>query len=202
MRWMRWRLPRVPRMRWRLLWLLCAAGWWGAGGKTLRGGFASASARLEPWRPVARFQFHGDHAVLCVRIKNVAVAVTKAARLHLFQAQEWQKLQNSIQDHSCTEKFSKAQLTMTVNHTEQNLTVSQIPYPETCYSKDGIGAPFMGSLAELCDIVSQIQMLYLLLSLCMGWTIGRMKKSHGRPLQWDSTPTSTGIAVVVVVTQR
>ncbi|XP_052641738.1 integral membrane protein GPR180 [Harpia harpyja] len=293
-------------MRWRLLWLLCAAGWWGAGGKTLRGGFASASARLEPWRPVARFQFYGDHAVLCVRIKNVAVAVTKAARLHLFQAQEWQKLQNSIQDHSCTEKFSKAQLTMTVNHTEQNLTVSQIPYPETwyvfyvdkftceenysesediqfemvllnpdaegnpldhfsagesglhefffllvlayfvtaciyaqslwqtikkrgpmhtvlkvltialllqagsafanylhfsSYSKDGIGAPFMGSLAELCDIVSQIQMLYLLLSLCMGWTIGRMKKSHGRPLQWDSTPTSTGIAVVVVVTQ-
>lgn len=53
------RRRRVPRMRWRLLWLLCAAGWWGAGGKTLRGGFASASARLEPWRPVARFQFHG-----------------------------------------------------------------------------------------------------------------------------------------------
>lgn len=53
----------------------------------------------------------------------------------------------------------------------------------------------------VCDIVSQIQMLYLLLSLCMGWTIGRMKKSHSRPLQWDSTPTSTGIAVVVVVTQ-
>ncbi|XP_054048015.1 integral membrane protein GPR180 isoform X1 [Rissa tridactyla] len=361
-------------MRWRLLWLLCAAGWGGAGGKTLRGGFGSAAARLEPWRPVARFQFHGDHAVLCVRIKNVAVAVTKEARLHLFQAQEWQKLQNSIEDHSCTEKFSKAQLTMTVNHTEQNLTVSQIPYPETwyvfyvdkftceenysesediqfemvllnpdaegnpldhfsagesglhefffllvlayfvtaciyaqslwqtikkrgpmhtvlkvltialllqagsafanylhfsSYSKDGIGAPFMGSLAEyrllspdffdtrvgfgrmwrcarvvaelqhnyrkadsdlfghwklpkisrfcgkaasasqtvikimtkVCDIISQIQMLYLLLSLCMGWTIGRMKKSQGRPLQWDSTPTSTGIAVVVVVTQ-
>ncbi|XP_067149445.1 integral membrane protein GPR180 isoform X2 [Apteryx mantelli] len=293
-------------MRWRFLWLLCATGWWGAEGKTLRGGFASAAARLEPWRPVARFQFHGDHAVLCVRINNVAVAVTKEARLHLFKAQEWQKLQNSIQQHSCTEKFSKAQLTMTVNHTEQNLTVSQIPYPETwyvfyvdkftceenysesediqfemvllnpdaegnpldhfsagesglhefffllvlayfltaciyaqslwqtikkrgpmhtvlkvlsvalllqagsafanylhfsSYSKDGIGAPFMGSLAELCDIVSQIQMLYLLLSLCMGWTIGRMKKSYSRPLQWDSTPTSTGIAVAVVVTQ-
>ncbi|KAJ7421389.1 hypothetical protein WISP_43001 [Willisornis vidua] len=125
-------------MRRRLLWLLCAAAagccWWGsAAGKTLRGGFASAAARLEPWRPVARFQFHGDHAVLCVRIKNVAVAVTKAARLHLFQAQEWQKVQNSVQDNSCTEKFSKAQLTMTVNHTEQNLTVSQIPYPETWY---------------------------------------------------------------------
>lgn len=69
------------------------------------------------------------------------------------------------------------------------------------YAKDGIGAPFMGSLAELCDIVCQIQMLYLLLSLCMGWMIGRMKKSQSRPLQWDSTPASTGIAVVVVVTQ-
>ncbi|XP_068022991.1 integral membrane protein GPR180 isoform X2 [Melanerpes formicivorus] len=273
-----WR--RGPRMRWWLLWLLCAAGWWGAGGKTLRGGFVSAAARLEPWRPVARFQFHGDHAVLCVRVKNVAVAVTKAARLHLFQAQEWQKVQNSIQDHSCTERFSKAQLTNKFtceeNYSESEdiqfemvllnpdadgnpldhfsagesglhefffllvlayfvtaciyaqslwqtikkhgpmhtvlkvLTIALLLQAGSAfanylhfssYSKDGIGAPFMGSLAELCDIVSQIQMLYLLLSLCMGWTIGRTKKSHGRPLQWDSTPTSTGIAVVVVVTQ-
>ncbi|KAI6078732.1 Integral membrane protein GPR180 isoform X1 [Aix galericulata] len=216
-------------MRWRLLWALCACCWGCAWGKTLRGGFVSAAARLQPWRPLARFQFHGDHAVLCVRINNVAVAVTKEARLHLFQAQEWLKLQNSIQDHSCTEKFSKAQLTMTVNHTEQNLTVSQIPYPETWYvfyvdkftceenysetediqfemvllNPDAEGNPLdhFSAGESVCDIVSQIQMLYLLLSLCMGWTIGRMKKSHSRPLQWDSTPASTGIAVVVVVTQ-
>ena len=44
-------------------------------------------------------------------------------------------------------------------------------------------------------------MLYLLLSLCMGWTIVRMKKSQSRPLQWDSTPASTGIAVFMVITQ-
>ncbi|XP_011890887.1 PREDICTED: integral membrane protein GPR180 isoform X2 [Cercocebus atys] len=69
------------------------------------------------------------------------------------------------------------------------------------YSKDGIGVPFMGSLAEFFDIASQIQMLYLLLSLCMGWTIVRMKKSQSRPLQWDSTPASTGIAVFIVMTQ-
>ncbi|XP_044635754.1 integral membrane protein GPR180 isoform X6 [Equus asinus] len=69
------------------------------------------------------------------------------------------------------------------------------------YSKDGIGVPFMGSLAEFFDIASQIQMLYLLLSLCMGWTIVRMKKSQSRPLQWDSTPASTGIAVFIVITQ-
>uniref|UniRef100_A0A8C8S3Z7 G protein-coupled receptor 180 n=1 Tax=Pelusios castaneus TaxID=367368 RepID=A0A8C8S3Z7_9SAUR len=293
------------------LWLLCMAlssgGWWlrGAQGKTLRGRFSGAGGGAQP---AARFQFHGDHAVLYVRINNVAAAVGREARLHLFQAQEWLKLQDSTLDHSCGEKLSKAQLTMPMNHTEQNLTVSQIPYPETwyvfyvdkftceenyenseseeiqfemmllnpdaegnpidhfsagesglhefffllvlayfvtacicaqslwqtlkkggpmhtvlkvlsialffqagsafanylhfsSYAKDGIGAPFVGSLAELCDIICQIQMLYLLLSLCMGWTIGRMKKSQSRPLQWDSTPISTGIAVVVVVTQ-
>ncbi|XP_014452479.1 integral membrane protein GPR180 [Alligator mississippiensis] len=291
-------------MRWRVfLWLvLCVA----ACGKTLRGGFSSAAARAQPGRPAARFQFRGDHAVLCIRINNVATAVGKEAKLHLFRAEEWLDLQD--QDHSCTEKFSKAQLTMSMNHTDQNMTVSQIPYPETwyvfyvdkftceenyensesedvqfemvllnpdaegnpldhfsagesglheffsililvyfvaaciyaqslwqtvkksgpmhaalkvlstalllqsgsalanylhfsSYSKDGIGAPLVGSLAELCDVVSQIQMLYLLLSLCMGWTVGRMKKSQSRPLQWDSTPTSTGIAVVIVVMQ-
>lgn len=69
------------------------------------------------------------------------------------------------------------------------------------YSKDGLGVPLMGSLAEFFDIASQIQMLYLLLSLCMGWTIVRMKKSQSRPLQWDSTPASTGIAVFIVITQ-
>ncbi|XP_004626311.1 integral membrane protein GPR180 [Octodon degus] len=69
------------------------------------------------------------------------------------------------------------------------------------YSKDGIGMPFMGSLAEFFDIASQIQMLYLLLSLCMGWTVVRMKKAQSRPLQWDSSPASTGIAVVIVITQ-
>lgn len=51
------------------------------------------------------------------------------------------------------------------------------------------------------DMASEVQMLYLLLSLCMGWTLSRMKKSQSRPLQWDSTPTSTGIAVVAVVVQ-
>ncbi|XP_039912417.1 integral membrane protein GPR180 isoform X2 [Hirundo rustica] len=232
-------------MRWRLLWLFSAAAgcccWGPAAGKTLQGSFASAAARREPWRPVARFQFHGDHAVLCVRIKNIAVAVAKAARLHLFQAQEWQKLESSVQDHSCAEKFSKAQLTRLhefffllvlayfitaciyaqslwqtirkrgpMHGVLKLLTIALLLQAGSAfanymhfssYSRDGIGAPFMGSLAEWCDIVSQIQMLYLLLSLCMGWTIGRMKKSHGRPLQWDSSPASTSIAVVVVVTQ-
>ncbi|EPY75989.1 intimal thickness-related receptor isoform 3-like protein [Camelus ferus] len=73
----------------------------------------------------------GDHALLCVRINNIAVAVGKEAKLYLFQAQEWLKLQESGHGYSCSEKLSKAQLTMTVNQTEHNLTVSQIPYPQT-----------------------------------------------------------------------
>uniref|UniRef100_A0A8C5P314 G protein-coupled receptor 180 n=2 Tax=Jaculus jaculus TaxID=51337 RepID=A0A8C5P314_JACJA len=249
-----------------------------------------------------------DRARLCVRISNRAAAVRKEARLYLFQAQQWLKLQESSPAYGCSEKLSRAQLTLTVNQTEHNLTVSQIPSPQmwhvfyadkyTCrdekensqvedipfemvllnpdaegnpfdhfsaresglhefffllvlvyfvaacvyaqslwqaikkggpmhtvlkvlttalllqagsalanyihfsrYSKDGIGVPFMGILAEVVDIASQIQMLYLLLSLCMGWTIVRMKKSQSRPLQWDSTPASTGIAVFIVTTQ-
>ncbi|KAM9192581.1 integral membrane protein GPR180 isoform 2-T2 [Dugong dugon] len=294
----------------RLLAVALTCCWWphGSQGKTLRGHFSSAAARDAQGQSIGHFEFHGDHALLRVRVSNIATAVGKEAKLYLFPAQEWLKLQESSHGYSCSEKLSKAQLTMTVNQTEHNLTVSQIPHPQTwhvfyadkytckddfensqvediqfemmllnpdaegnpfdhfsagesglhefffllvlvyfviaciyaqclwqaiqkggpmhrilkvlttallsqagsalanymhfsSYSKDGIGVPFMGSLAEFFDIASQIQMLYLLLSLCMGWTIVRMKKSQSRPLQWDSTPASTGIAVFIVITQ-
>ncbi|XP_060492831.1 integral membrane protein GPR180 [Panthera onca] len=294
----------------RLLAVALTCCWWppGGQGKTLRGSFSSAAARDAQGQSIGHFEFYGDHALLCVRINNIAGAVGKEAKLYLFQAQEWLKLQESSHGYSCNEKLSKAQLTMAMNQTEHNLTVSQIPYPQTwhvfyadkytckddnenslaedipfemmllnpdaegnpfdhfsagesglhefffllvlvyfviaciyaqslwqaikkggpmhmilkvlttalllqaasalanyihfsSYSKDGLGIPFMGSLAEFFDIASQIQMLYLLLSLCMGWTIVRMKKSQSRPLQWDSTPASTGIAVFIVFTQ-
>ncbi|XP_073651454.1 integral membrane protein GPR180 isoform X5 [Tursiops truncatus] len=300
---------------------------WGAGSRRRRGwGLHPAHLRFPRGRQPPPSQLPGivgcvygqplcccspdpcDHALLCVRINDIAVAIGKEAKLYLFQAQEWLKLQESGHGYSCSEKLSKAQLTIAMNQTEHNLTVSQIPYPQmwhvfyadkyTCkednensqvedipfemmllnpdaegnpfdhfsagesglhefffllvlvyfviaciyaqslwqaikkggpmhvvlkvlttalllqagsafanyihfssYSKDGIGVPFMGSLAEFFDIASQIQMLYLLLSLCMGWTIVRMKKSQSRPLQWDSTPASTGIAVFIVITQ-
>ncbi|XP_074839202.1 integral membrane protein GPR180 isoform X2 [Carettochelys insculpta] len=106
----------------------------------------------------------------------------------------WQTLQKGGPMHTVLKVLSTALLFQAGSAFANYLHFSS-------YAKDGIGAPFMGSLAELCDIICQIQMLYLLLSLCMGWTIGRMKKSQSRPLQWDSTPTSTGIAVVVVLTQ-
>ncbi|XP_069858839.1 integral membrane protein GPR180 isoform X2 [Dipodomys merriami] len=268
----------------RLLAVALTCCWWpqGSHSKTLRGSFSSAAARDAQGQSIGHFEFHGDHALLCVRINNIAVAVAKEAKLYLFQAQEWLKLQESSPGYGCSEKLTKAQLTnkYTCKDEEENSQEDDIPFemmllnPDAegnpfdhfsaresglhefffllvlvyfvvaCiyaqslwqaikkggpmhmilkvlttalllqagsalanyihfsrYSKDGVGVPFMGSLAEFFDIASQIQMLYLLLSLCMGWTIVRMKKSQSRPLQWDSTPASTGIAVFIVVTQ-
>ncbi|XP_013371726.1 PREDICTED: integral membrane protein GPR180 isoform X2 [Chinchilla lanigera] len=217
----------------RLLAVALTCCWWpqGSQGKTLRGSFNSAAAREAQGQSIGHFAFHGDHALLGVRINNVAVAVGKEAKLYLFQAQEWLKLQENNPGYSCSEKLSRAQLTMTMNQTEHNLTVSQIPSPQTWHvfyadkytcgdtgetpqvedipfemvllNPDAEGNPFdhFSARESVFDIASQIQMLYLLLSLCMGWTIVRMKKSQSRPLQWDSTPASTGIAVFIVITQ-
>ncbi|KAG7234436.1 hypothetical protein INR49_004770 [Caranx melampygus] len=69
------------------------------------------------------------------------------------------------------------------------------------YSRDGVGLPLMGSLAEFWDMVSQVSMLYMLLSLCMGWTLSRGRKPQSRPLQWEQSPASTAVAVGGVVTQ-
>ncbi|XP_017285538.1 integral membrane protein GPR180 [Kryptolebias marmoratus] len=69
------------------------------------------------------------------------------------------------------------------------------------YSRDGAGFPLMGSLAEFWDMVSQVSMLYMLLSLCMGWTLSRGRKPQSRPLQWERSPASTAVAVGGVVTQ-
>ncbi|GLD63359.1 integral membrane protein GPR180 [Lates japonicus] len=69
------------------------------------------------------------------------------------------------------------------------------------YSRDGIGIPVMGSLAEFWDMVTQVSMLYMLLSLCMGWTLSRGRKPQSRPLQWEQSPASTAVAVGGVVTQ-
>ncbi|KAM9328748.1 integral membrane protein GPR180 [Pholidichthys leucotaenia] len=69
------------------------------------------------------------------------------------------------------------------------------------YSRDGVGLPLMGSLAEFWDMVSQVSMLYMLLSLCMGWTLSRGRKPQSRPLQWEQSPASTAVAVGGVIIQ-
>lgn len=50
-------------------------------------------------------------------------------------------------------------------------------------------------------MVSQVSMLYMLLSLCMGWTLSRGRKPQSRPLQWERSPASTAVAVGGVVIQ-
>ncbi|XP_053313601.1 integral membrane protein GPR180 [Spea bombifrons] len=276
--------------------------------KTVHGSFDSALAWHNRGQHIVTFLFHGDQAVLCVRITNVAAAVGKEAAIYLYQDEEWVKMQRTMEEYSCPERLSLAYVSIPLNQTEYNYTLPQIVSPKawyaiyadryTClmsyedpntdditfevtllnpdaagnpfdhfgadesglhefffllvlvyfvvaciyiqalwqtvkkggpmhtvlkvlsnalllqavsafanylhfsrYAKDGKGIPLIGSLAELCDIASEVQMLYLLLSLCMGWTLSRMKKSQGRPLQWDSTPTSTGFAVVAVSAQ-
>ncbi|CAL8309210.1 unnamed protein product [Merluccius merluccius] len=67
------------------------------------------------------------------------------------------------------------------------------------YSRDGLGLPLISSLAEFLDILSQVSMLYMLLSLCMGWTLSRGRKPQSRPLQWDSSPTSSALALAGVL---
>uniref|UniRef100_A0AAV2LBI2 Intimal thickness related receptor IRP domain-containing protein n=1 Tax=Knipowitschia caucasica TaxID=637954 RepID=A0AAV2LBI2_KNICA len=74
-------------------------------------------------------------------------------------------------------------------------------YVHMCrYSRDGVGFPLMGSLAELWDMVAQVSMLYMLLSLCVGWTLSR-RKPQSRPLHWEQTPISTAVAVGAVIAQ-
>ncbi|XP_034406012.1 integral membrane protein GPR180 [Cyclopterus lumpus] len=63
------------------------------------------------------------------------------------------------------------------------------------YSRDGTGIPLIGSLAEFWDMVSQVSMLYMMLSLCVGWTLSRGRKPQSRPLQWEQSRASTAVAV-------
>lgn len=53
----------------------------------------------------------------------------------------------------------------------------------------------------VCDMIAQVQMVYMLLSLCVGWSLSRSRKSLSKSLQWDSSPASTGVALATVITQ-
>ncbi|XP_075446976.1 integral membrane protein GPR180 isoform X2 [Ascaphus truei] len=200
-------------------------------GRTVHGSFDSALAWRSRGQHIVTFVFHGDQAVLRVRISDVAAAVGKEATLCLYREEEWLKMQGSVEEYSCPERLSLAQVSLHLNQTDYNYTLPQMVYPKawhtiyvdkytclvsyedtnsdymafqvTLLNPDAAGNPFdhFGADESVCDIASEVQMLYLLLSLCMGWTLSRRKKSQGRPLQWDSTPTSTGIAVVAVTAQ-
>eukprot|EP00069_Balaena_mysticetus_P007624 bmy_19002T0 len=186
----------------RLLAVALTCCWWppGSQGKTLRGSFSSAAARDAHGQSIGHFEFHGDHALLCVRINDIAVAIGKEAKLYLFQAQEWLKLQESGHGYSCSEKLSKAQLTRLhefffllvlvyfviaciyaqslwqaikkggpMHVVLKVLTTALLLQAGSAfanyihfssYSKDGIGVPFMGSLAESSFPCSSILLLW------------------------------------------
>ncbi|XP_030639201.1 integral membrane protein GPR180 [Chanos chanos] len=271
-------------------------------GKTVSGVFQSGAARQQNGQYIAKFLYHGENGLMACRLKNVALALEKEAKLLLFQGME------DFDNLSCLERVTGAQFTITLSSEEHNRTIPRQSVPQawhvlyadryTCdeddldgavedigfqlvllnpdsagnpldhfsaeeaglhsfyfmlilayfvasciyvqplwqalnkggpmhtvlkvlsaalvlqgmsvffnyvhmarYARDGVGVPLMGSLAEFCDMVAQVQMLYMLLSLCMGWTLSRGRKSQSKPLQWDSSPASTALALGGVITQ-
>uniref|UniRef100_A0A8C7Y743 G protein-coupled receptor 180 n=1 Tax=Oryzias sinensis TaxID=183150 RepID=A0A8C7Y743_9TELE len=69
------------------------------------------------------------------------------------------------------------------------------------FSTDGSGFPLMGHLADFWDMLSQGAVLFLLLSLCGGWTLTRVRKAQSRPLQWEWSPASAAFSVGGVIAQ-
>ncbi|XP_020555905.1 integral membrane protein GPR180 isoform X3 [Oryzias latipes] len=75
------------------------------------------------------------------------------------------------------------------------------------FSTDGSGFPLMGHLADcsvssaVWDMLSQGAVLFLLLSLCGGWTLTRVRKAQSRPLQWEWSPASAAFSVGGVIAQ-
>ncbi|XP_022101996.1 integral membrane protein GPR180-like isoform X2 [Acanthaster planci] len=66
------------------------------------------------------------------------------------------------------------------------------------YSTDGQGSPLMENVSELADIAAQFEMLYMMLSLSLGWTLGSAK-THATSQIWKSSPlakVAAGMAVV------
>ncbi|KAJ8003836.1 hypothetical protein DPEC_G00152540 [Dallia pectoralis] len=274
-------------------------------GKTVSGVFRSDSAREQNGQYITKFMYHGGRGLLVCRLENAPLAVEKESKLLLFSEMEEGF---EIDNLSCPDRLSKAQLSIKLNEEEHNQTIPHQSSPTlwmamytdryTCgeggiipaqgdldftillfnsdsagnplehfsaeesglhtfycllilayfvasciyvqplwkalrkggpmhtvlkvlstalalqgvsalfnyihlarYSRDGLGIPIMGSLAEFCDMVSQVSMLYMLLSLCVGWTLSKNRKPQSRPLQWDSSPASKALALGAVATQ-
>ncbi|XP_075873562.1 integral membrane protein GPR180 [Nelusetta ayraudi] len=272
-------------------------------GKTVTGLFKSELARQHSGQFITTFMYQGDSGLFVCRLDNSALATEKESRLLLYPDMDL-----DLDNLSCSERLSKAQLTISLRQEEHNQTIPHQTSPTawkalyadryTCqdsavipahadlaftvlllntdsagnplehfsaeeaglqtfyfllllayfiacciyaqplyqalkkggpmhtvlsvlstalalqgfsalcnyihlarYSRDGVGIPLMGSLAEFWDMVSQVSMLYMLLSLCMGWTLSRNRKPQSRPLQWEQSPASTAVAVGGVVTQ-
>ncbi|XP_033637402.1 integral membrane protein GPR180-like [Asterias rubens] len=67
------------------------------------------------------------------------------------------------------------------------------------YSVDGQGSPLMENVSELADIAAQFEMLYMMLSLSLGWTLGSAK-THVKSEVWKSSPLAK-LAAGMAITQ-
>ncbi|XP_077988023.1 integral membrane protein GPR180-like [Glandiceps talaboti] len=66
------------------------------------------------------------------------------------------------------------------------------------YSKDGTGSAFLEFTGQFLDICSHFQMLYLLMNLSMGWSLGSSKVHNSQINLWKSKPVipvSLGLSV-------
>ncbi|XP_071491168.1 integral membrane protein GPR180-like [Diadema antillarum] len=66
------------------------------------------------------------------------------------------------------------------------------------FSQDGFGSAFMENVAELLDIIAQFGMLYMMLSLSLGWTLSTSKTQITARV-WKTTPLAKIAAVIASV---
>jgi len=64
------------------------------------------------------------------------------------------------------------------------------------YSKDGMGSPFSELLSEFFDVLSQFFMLYMMISLSLGWTLAATHKQTSLLSRIQNKPA---VRVVVVI---
>ncbi|XP_041482668.1 integral membrane protein GPR180-like [Lytechinus variegatus] len=66
------------------------------------------------------------------------------------------------------------------------------------YSQDGLGSSLMENLAELVDIVAQFMMLYMMVSLSLGWTLTSTKTQLNAHV-WKTSPLAKIAAVITAL---
>ncbi|ESP04844.1 hypothetical protein LOTGIDRAFT_109564, partial [Lottia gigantea] len=67
------------------------------------------------------------------------------------------------------------------------------------YSKDGMGSPFKELLSELFDVLSQFAMLYMLLSLSLGWTLASAHCRYSHLSSISKKPAAKVVGVLGIL---
>ncbi|XP_052218622.1 integral membrane protein GPR180-like isoform X2 [Dreissena polymorpha] len=67
------------------------------------------------------------------------------------------------------------------------------------YSRDGIGSPMFEMLSEFFDVLSQFAMLYMLLSLSLGWTLGTTQRHNTHLKMIRKKPAAKVVAILAVI---